>query len=67
MVLGDSVVNFEMDADAPLEEEYLSDDEIKSYLSDDVKFSKDQWKNFRAPWRSALIIKVLGHQKVNSS
>lgn len=59
MVTGDVEVDMDKDSDFPSEEEF-SDDEEDVYSSDDVQFSKDQWKKFRAPWRSALIIKVLG-------
>lgn len=61
MVVGNSEAEMDMDTESPLEEDF-SDEKEGQYNSDDVQFFKEQWRSFRDPWRSALIIKVLGKQ-----
>lgn len=61
MVMGGSTSDQEAGDGCPIEEEGSDDDE-ESCGSDDVQFSKEQWRKFRTPWRSTLRIKVLGKQ-----
>lgn len=59
--MGHLVEEVELDAEDLLEENFSDDDE-KSFSSNDVQFSKEQWRRGRDPWRSVLIIKILGNQ-----
>lgn len=40
----------------------VSDDDDEGLETDDIHFSKEQLRRFRSPWKSALIVKVLGRK-----